>query len=230
MADSVARSRLFQGLEPEERQAVLAQAGVRQARVRETVERQGEPALVFYLVEAGRLKLTQVTAEGREVIVRFVGPGEPFGGVVALEKSVYPVTAAAIERSTLLFWRRDAIVPLIERFPKIKTNLLQTMAEHMDEALTRVRELATERVAQRIALTLLRLGRQAGRRVDEGLLLDLALSRQELAEMTGTTLYTVSRVLSRWESEGVVQSGRQRILIRSLDRLQALSHDPASGD
>jgi CRP-like cAMP-binding protein len=85
--------------------------------------------------------------------------------------------------------------------------------------------LATERVERRIAHGLLRLARQIGRDVDGGVLIDLTLSRQDIAEMTGTTLYTVSRTLSGWEQRGIVRTGRERVLVRRLDELQAIAED-----
>jgi len=88
--------------------------------------------------------------------------------------------------------------------------------------MTRARELATERVASRVARTLLRLARQSGRPVDGGILVDHPLSRQELAEMTGTTLYTVSRLLSAWEDAGLVEAGRERVTVRSVEGLEAV--------
>ena len=104
------------------------------------------PARNFYLVETGFLKLLQVTEEGAELIVRFVGPGEPFGGVVALGDAPYPVTGLVVEPSELRAWTRERLVDLVVRFPQIRTNIMREMTAHMTDALTRVRELATERV------------------------------------------------------------------------------------
>lgn len=87
------------------------------------------------------------------------------------------------------------------------------------------RELATERVERRIARALLRLAAQAGQHEADGVCIDFPISRQDVAELTGTTLYTVSRTLSQWEKQGIVQSGRKRVLIRSLRTLAALAED-----
>ena len=106
------------------------------------------------------------------------------------------------------------------------------MAERMQELQERYRELATERVAQRVARAILRLARQTGRRVEGGVLLDLALSRQDLAELTGTTLFTISRTLSEWEQQGLVEVGRERVLIKSPHGLVVIAEDlpgPAPG-
>jgi CRP-like cAMP-binding protein len=100
---------------------------------------------------------------------------------------------------------------------------MREMTAHMTDALTRVRELSTERVGQRLAHTLLRLMHQGGRPAPDGVLIPHLLTRQELAELTGTTLYTVSRLLSKWQADGVLRSSGRRLIVRSPPRLEALT-------
>lgn len=218
------RSRIFDGLTDTERRQWLEAARRRDARRNEAVARQGEPVQAFMLVESGLLKLLQLTPEGRELIVRFVGPGEPFGGIAVLDAAAYPVTALALEPTRLLAWPPDVLRPLLDRFPQVRLNITREIAAHMTDALTRVRELTTDRVSQRLAHTLLRLMRQAGTVGPDGVLMAHPLTRQELADLTGTTLYTVSRTLSRWQEQGILQSTRRQLLIRAPKRLEALSH------
>lgn len=218
-----ARSRIFDGLTDRERRQWLEAARPRDARRNEVVASQGEPAREFALVESGLLKLLQLTADGRELIVRFVRPGEPFGGVVVLEAAAYPVTALAVEPTRLLAWPGDVLRALLDRFPRVRVNITREIAAHMTDALTRVRELATERVSQRLAHTLLRLMRQAGTPGRDGVLIAHSLTRQELADLTGSTLYTVSRTLSLWRQQGILQSRRRQLLVRAPKRLEALS-------
>jgi len=220
---TLTRSRIFDGLTDADRRAWLDASSLRLVKRRQAVARQGEPAHCFYLVESGLLKLVQVTADGAELIVRFVGPGEPFGGVVALDGTTYPVTALAADATRLRAWPRETLGPLLHRYPHVRTNIMREMTAHMTDALTRVRELATERVGQRLAHTLLRLMRQGGQPTPDGVLIPYLLTRQELSELTGTTLYTVSRLLSKWQADGVLQSAGRRLIIRSPRRLQALT-------
>ena len=114
---------------------------------------------------------------------------------------------------------------LMEQFPPIAFKAMRHMADQIQELQDRVRELSTERVERRIANALLRLAQQTGQKTPEGVLINLPLSRQDLAEMTGTTLYTVSRILSRWEQEEIVDTGRERVLIRVPHRLVIIAHD-----
>ena len=214
---------LFQGVPEEGRKAALRQALPRRLDRKQVLFREGETAAAMYLVESGRLKLTQLAADGQEVLVRFVVPGEICAGVTALEGSAYPVTAQAVEPAGLLVWPRDVLRELCRVYPQIQTNILRAITGHLQDSMTRARELATERVAARVARALLRLAGQSGREVDGGVLVDHPLSRQELAEMTGTTLYTVSRLLSGWEDAGIVEAGRERVMVRSLERLAAVA-------
>lgn len=219
----IGRSRVFDGLTDADRQAWLEESTTRSLRRGQPLARQGEAADCFYLVEAGALKLVQVTEDGRELIVRFVGPGEPFGGVVALDGATFPVTALAVEPTGVRAWPRETLGRLLPRFPQVRVNLMREMTAHMTDALTRVREMATARVGQRLAHTILRLMRQSGRPTADGILIQHALTRQEFAELAGTTLYTVSRTLSKWQSEGILGASGRRLLVRSPKRLEALT-------
>jgi CRP-like cAMP-binding protein len=222
MPDAVG-SRVFDGLNAEARQVWLAAAVTRELKRRETLARQGDPADFFCVVEHGRLKLLQITPEGDEIIVRFVGPGEPFGGVVALDHAAYPVTALAVESTRVWVWSTAVFRGLLDRFPSVRSNIMREMSAHMTDALTRVRELATERVGQRLAHALLRLLRQCGEPHPEGMLIGAVLTREELASLTGTTLFTVSRTLSEWQEAGILRMQGRRLLVLDPARLRALT-------
>jgi CRP-like cAMP-binding protein len=112
---------------------------------------------------------------------------------------------------------------LLRKHAQLAVNLLDLLAERLHEMQARYEELATEQVEQRLARTLLRLGERAGRSVDGGTLVDVRLSRRDLAEMTGTSLFTVSRILNRWQDAGIVQSRRQHILIRQSAGLETVA-------
>jgi CRP-like cAMP-binding protein len=114
---------------------------------------------------------------------------------------------------------------LMMRYPELAINALRVMAKRVQEFQDRYRELATERVERRIARALTRLARQAGRRTDEGVLIDLTLTRQDVAEMTGTTRFTISRTLAEWEQQGIVSVGRERIIITQPHALVTIAED-----
>ncbi len=216
---------LLAGLSEPERREVVAQGRERRAGRRETFLRQGQPAEALFLCCAGRVKITQVTEEGAEIILRVVTPGGIFGGFGVLLEAPYPATAEALEPSTALTWDRPCLERLLERFPRLSRNLTVILARRLREMEDRLREITTERLSQRFARTLLRLARASGRRVPEGVLIDMRLSREELAQLGGTTLFSASRLLSEWRVRGLVGSLKGRLVIRDTHGLVALADD-----
>jgi CRP-like cAMP-binding protein len=218
-------SRVFDGLDEAARRDCLSRGTVVAVRRGHWVARQGEPATTFCLVDEGALKILQNTAQGQELIVRFVGPGDPFGGVVALESAPYPVSALAVDATRLVAWQAPALRDMLDAHPAVRANLMREMTMHMTDALTRVRELTTLRVGQRLAITLMRLARHCGRQTPGGILITHPLTRQELADLVGTTLYTVSRTLSQWQADGVLGSERRQLILRSPGAIARLADE-----
>lgn len=216
---------LFQGLSLQELPVVIQAARLRRVEDGTFFFLQGDPATLFYVLVQGQVKLTQVTPEGDQVILGFVNPGQMFGGIAALGVEEYPVSAEAIGECHALAWDGETMVRLMEQCPRLAINALRLLARRVQELQDRLRELTTERAERRVARALLRLTRQAGRKVESGVLIDLPLSRQDLAEMTGTTLYTVSRILSQWEQQGLIESGRGWVIIRHPHGLVTIAED-----
>ena len=225
IAESVQQSPFFRGLNAAQVQEVLRSGRPRQTLRDGFLFQQGDPAATLYLLLVGRLRILQVTPEGQQVQLRVIVPGDLCGGVTLLEGAVYPASARAVENCSALGWDEETMVQLMERFPRLALNALRLLTARLQTLQDSYRELATERVERRVARTLLRLTRQAGRRVEGGVLIDFPISREDLAEMTGATLFTVSRILSGWERQGLIESGRQRILIRRPHGLVAIAED-----
>lgn len=225
------QSPLFHGLPTEALNESAGMARLHRVRDGAFFFHQGDPATVLYVLVEGRVKFTQLTPEGHQVLLRAIGPGELFGAVAALGDAVHPATGQASGGCAALGWEGETINRLMERYPRIALNALRFLAGRLREFQDRYRELATERVERRVAHGLLRLARQIGREVEGGMLIDLTLSRQDIAEMTGTTLFTVSRTLSGWEQRGLIESGRERVLILKAGELLAIAEDLApTGD
>lgn len=186
---------------------------------------QDDPADLLYILLGGIVRLSQLTPEGHQVIVHHVTPGEGIGIIVALSHMPYPVSAEALEAARVLAWDAATTRQMMLHYPQLAINGMEMLARHFVQISDRYRELATERVERRIAHALLRLVRQVGRRVDEGVLIDLQLSRQDLAEMTGTTLYTTSRILSQWEREGLILARREQVVVVQRHAIVAIAED-----
>jgi CRP-like cAMP-binding protein len=216
---------LFAGLQKEQLEAILQRSQRHQLPAGDRFFSQGERATKFHLLIEGQVRITQVTLDGQQVLVRLAGPSQIFGGIAAIRSGEYPASAESLVPCVALVWSGESMQDLLERFPRMALNMMFLLSDQIEVLQDRLREMTTERVERRIAHTLLRLIRHAGRKVEEGILLDLPLTRLDLAEMSGTTLYTVSRILSRWETDGIVESGRQRVVVRVPHRLVAIAED-----
>ncbi|KAA2212993.1 Crp/Fnr family transcriptional regulator [Teichococcus oryzae] len=224
-AGFLGRTQLFDGLPRETLEAVAALATPRLARAGQAVFRQGAEPAHLHLLTAGWVKIGHVSGSGAPLTIRVMQPGDVPGCVAAFRRVPYPATATAIVDSRLLTWPREMIAELMERHPRIATNALGMVGGRTEEMLQRSREFATEPVERRIAWVLLRLTAQAGQPVEGGIEVAFPLSRQDIAEMAGTTLHTVSRTLREWERRGLVSGGRQRVAIRDAAAVRAIVGD-----
>lgn len=214
---------LFRDMTEDNLDAVLATAQVRTVEPGEPVFSQGEPADEFFLLLNGHLKVSQINPAGEQVVVRHVLPGEVFGIARAIRRNDYPATAEAVTESMVLVWMATQWQDFVALNPVLAVNALEAVGERLHEAHVRIRELSTEEVERRVAHALERLVRRAGKRDGDAIVIDIPLTRQDIAEMTGTTLHTVSRLLSAWEGKGIVRSARRRIAVTDEARLSALA-------
>lgn len=221
---SVIRSfALFDRMPDEELDRLLQHAASRRVPQGEAVFEQGQAATSFFLLLNGRLKVTQVTPDGQQIIVRVVHPGDLFGFAKALQRTDYPGTAMAAAESLTLCWPTELWPRFVEHNPTLAITAMQTIGQRLEEAHVRIREMSTEEVERRVAHTVLRLARKAGKAEEGGVRIDFPISRQDIAEMTGTTLHTVSRILSAWEHKGLVEGGRQKLLVRDAKGLESIA-------
>ncbi len=222
-SDIFSRSDLFVGIEAEKISDIFGFGSRAIYKSGATLFREGDPALKSYLVLKGRLKLSKLHEDGKEAIVRYINPGGLTAVVSVFKGKNYPVTAQAVGSSEVIGWDRETIMKLMAAYPQIAINSLRMVVERLDDIQRRYLELQTERVEQRIARSLLRMMKQSGRKIGEGVLIDFRLSRQDLADYAGTTLYTVSRTLSSWEKKGWITSGRKRIVVADPHALVAFT-------
>ena len=218
---------LFAGLDAAELDAVLSEARSARYAKNSAVFEQGEEAHSFFVLLHGHVRASKTTPAGEHIVMRYVAPGEIFGVAMTMGLAQYPATATAVDDSVVLVWPSAAWPRLVARFPALATNTLQTVGSRLQETHTRVVEMSTQQVERRVAHALLRLAKQAGRKVERGVEIDFPISRQDIAEMTGTTLHTVSRTLSAWEQQGLIESGRQRVVLRDPHRLFQLAEQAA---
>lgn len=219
----VGPSAMLKGVSLANRRTFIEHGRIRRAARGALLFHQGEPAEVFFIIVEGRLRLTQITANGDQVILHYFGSGDGVGIVAALSEIDYPAYGEALRDCVVLSWDCATARRLMLQIPRLALNGMEMMAWRFARLQKRYQEMATQRVEQRVAIALLRLVRQFGKRIEDGVLIDMSLSRQDLAEMTGTNIFNVSRILSKWEQDGVVRSGRKTVvLLKAHDLVQLI--------
>jgi CRP-like cAMP-binding protein len=164
----------------------------------------GDPADRLWVLATGQVKVVKHTSDGQENLLEVITPGEMFGGA-GLLLAVHPATAMAMTATSTLSIERGPYLQLIRQFPDIALRIIALLGDRLQAAM-KMRALATERVEVRLAVILLKLGDKVGERTSEGLRINLPFSRQDLADMTGTTIETAIRVMSKFRKEDVVQT------------------------
>jgi CRP-like cAMP-binding protein len=213
----------FGRLDRGEIRAILDLATPRRFDEGGTVFREGEPAERFFLLLDGFVRVIRTTPAGEQVIALHIAPGQLFGIAPALRRDSYPATAVAAADLVALSWPARLWDDFAARYDGFASENYRTVGERLGEMQARIEDLATKAVEQRVAAALLTMARQSGRSVDGGVEIGFPVTRQNISEMTGTTLHTVSRLLSAWEKAGLVRSTRRHVVVTAPGRLEALS-------
>jgi CRP-like cAMP-binding protein len=224
--EMLARTELFRGAPAEAIDRAASMLFRKHVAAGGAVLRQGDPVTFVYLLVIGRLRAAETTPDGQQIIIRYIGPGE-IAGEAALSggTEVYPSAVTAVDDSELVGWNVAAVREIMARYPAVALNAVELLGARYRDIQIRLRELSTEKVERRIAHTILRLAGQAGRRTARGIEISFPLSRQDLAEMCGTTLHTVSRTLSAWEERGIVDCGRRRVIVAKAALLGTIAEE-----
>ncbi len=188
---------------------------------------QDEEAHSFFLLLDGYVRVEQTLPNGDLIIIRYASAGELLGMAPALGRDTYPANSVAVVDCIVLSWPSGMWSGLVGNFPSFAAEAGKTVGSRLQEAHERIAEMATEQVQQRLANALLRLANQTGKKTADSILIDFPISRQDLSDMTGTTLHTVSRTLSSWEKQGMVRSGRKKIEILSGHQLALIAYGKA---
>ena len=213
----------FRRLERDQIREILAQATSRRFDEGVAVFHEGAEADRFYLLLDGTIRVVRLSPAGEQVIVLHLHGGQLFGIAAALGRTTYPATAMTAAECVILFWPTALWESFAATYDGFATETYRMVGERMGEMNSRIVELATLNVEQRVANALLRMIRQSGRKVEAGVLIDFPLTRQNISEMTGTTLHTVSRLLSAWQRDGIVESARRRITVTDPHRLMVIA-------
>lgn len=223
MEEVLRRSTLFRRLKPDDRQRLAAVATVREFDKGATLFSEGEGSDLLYTVVTGRVKVSKTTARGTDVILEIFGPGDPVGAVAVYESRPYPASAFAIEPTVCLLIPRQAFFALLETYPTMVRGLLVGLTHRLVELTNRLTELSGGRVEGRLARFFVKLAQDMGQARPEGTFIALTLSRQELADMIGTTIETSIRIMSRWGKQEIVRTEKDGFVVVDRSALDAIA-------
>ncbi|MGQ3489402.1 Crp/Fnr family transcriptional regulator [Roseovarius pacificus] len=213
----------FSQLERPQVRAILDEATSRRYDEGKAIFREGFDADHFFLLLDGFVRVSRATETGEQVIVLHISPGQLFGIARALQRETYPATAIAAAESIVLSWPLRLWAPFIDSYPGFAAESYKTVGLRLGEIQASLTEMATKAVEQRVAATVLRMANQSGRKTEDGIEIAFPVTRENIADMTGTTLHTVSRLLSGWQKQGIVKSTRKHVVVTDPHRLVVLS-------
>ena len=223
VAAALQATQLFRRLSPEDLARVVPYAHVRDYSRGEQIFAEGSPSDHFYVIASGRVKVFKVTPAGKDVILEIFGGGDPLGAVAVYEGWAFPASAVALEDTRCITIERDAFFVLLERHPTLVRGLLLGLTHRLVELTNRLTELTGGRVEPRFARLFLKLADDVGKPARGGVLIPLVLSRQELADMSGTTIETAIRIMSRWGKQRLVITEPDGFLVVDRPALQVLA-------
>ena len=216
--DVLRRIPIFRRLTPPDRARIGAVARLTVYRRGDLIFAEGDPGDSFLTIVEGRVKVFKSTPGGKEIILEIFGAGDPLGAVAVYESMPFPASAVALDDTTCLRIEPQAFFQLLEQHPAVVRGLLSGLTIRLAELTRRLAEMTGSRVESRFARLFLKLAEQIGRSERGGVYLPMALSRQELADLTGTTIETCIRIMSRWNKDEVVRTEKDGFVV--LDRAE----------
>ncbi len=214
---------LFKGLSDAELKELEPYLATARFKKKETIFSEGEPPEWFYLVLAGKIKITKISNDGKEIILEVISPTDIFGGVAVIKGFPYPANAVAMEDSEVLRISRKSLMRLVDRFPNLMYCIALQLGDRMKSSYDSLKNIALERVEARIAALLLKLAGKVGVASKDGLLIDMRLTKQDVADMVGTTVETSIRTFSKFKKQGLVTESAGKFMIKDKNGLASFS-------
>ncbi len=220
--EALARLPIFRRVSPQDRQRIVELSRIRAYERGDSIFHEGDQS-DFFLVVTGRAKIFKRSPSGKDLILHIFGPGEALGAVAVYEGRPYPASAEALEPTSCLMLPRQSLFTLLQESPSLVRGLLSSLTHRLVELTDRLSQLTGARVETRFARLFLKLAAELGRPERGGTFVAMALSRQELADLTGTTIETSIRVMSRWGKDDVLRTEKDGFVIVDRAALAALA-------
>lgn len=186
---------------------------------KDTIFSEGDPSEWFYLVETGKVKITKLSQEGKELIIEIIHPGDFFGGIAVVRGFPYPAHAVAMEDTKTVRISKNNMLKILDRFPDLMMKIVQSIGDRLKDSHETTKNIALEKVGSRIASLLLKLSEKSGHETGDGIEIDMKLTKQDIAEMVGTTVETSIRTMSLFKKSGLISEKQGKIIIKDRDGL-----------
>ena len=217
---------LFSSVAKSDLEAVIRGTRSRRVSRGQYIFFEGEEPNSLGIILDGRVKLVKHSDDGKDLTLEVLSPGEAFGIVSLCEQEPYPASAMAMDDpTTVLLLSRDDLCRMVRRFPDVALALVSALGLRLQRAYENMQALAGQRVERRIANNLLKLAEKFGLAQEQGILIDLPLTRQDIADLSGTTVETTIRTISRLRERNIVRSEGDRILITDAHQLVRIAED-----
>jgi CRP-like cAMP-binding protein len=214
---------LFKNLSDEELKELQSYVVTTTYKKKEYIFSEGDSPEWFYVASAGKVKVTKLSHEGKEIILEVISPHDIFGGVAVLRNFPYPANAVAMEDAEVIKISRKNLMRLVDRFPNLMYFIALQLGDRMKSSYDSLKNIALERVEARIAALLLKLSNKVGVETKDGTLIDMRLTKQDVADMVGTTVETSIRTFSKFKKEGLVTDTDGKFIIKDKEGLASLS-------
>jgi CRP/FNR family transcriptional regulator len=191
-----------------------------QLRKKEIIFSEGDASDWFYIVLEGKVKITKLSQDGKEIILEVISEGDFFGGIAVLRGFPYPANAVSMEDGKLIKISKANLMKIIDRFPEVMTSIFHGLGDRVKDFHEMTKNIALEKVSSRITALLLKLSEQTGARTPEGIVLDMKLTKQDIAEMVGTTVETAIRTMSRFKKLGLIEEKTGKIIVKDPEALK----------
>lgn len=213
----------FKNLSQEELRELSAYLQQETFGKRKVIFSEGETPDWFFIVMRGKVKVTKLSHEGKEIILEVISPGDIFGGVAVLRGFPYPANAIAMEDTVVIKISRRNLMRLVDRFPNLMFCIAMNLGDRMKSSHDSLKNIALERVEARIAALLLKLVDKVGVKSPDGFVIDMRLTKQDVADMVGTTVETSIRTFSKFKKQKLLTEAAGKIVIKNREGLEALS-------
>jgi CRP/FNR family transcriptional regulator/CRP/FNR family cyclic AMP-dependent transcriptional regulator len=220
LKDFLKKVPIFSDFSEEELNKLLEIAKKKDFKKDKVIFQKDETGNFFFLICSGKIKVILETEEGREGILSILYPTEFFGEMSLLDGEPRSATVVALEDTSVLIINREDFLNLLYNHPQIALKILRTLSLRLRKANRQIETLMFLDAPGRIARVIIDIATERGHSIEDGILIDLDFTRQELGNIVGISRETAIRVLKTFEDEGIIDIKKNHILIRDLSKLR----------